>query len=307
MAVQVINGELRLAACVRRPWWGCQWVPAGEGGVNMEEATWWSPKDSHNKTLWQRCCCVTCTTRGCWSLKNMVQNGKCLEMNHLNHLLPQNNFFWGGSFLRGNDNGWQWCFTLLWTHEVRGPWAKVTLKFQGNKFFLNKCLRWVLPSLYWVHYIDKPFHKSQLQWRVANCIDLVVFYRILSYPLNDVKMLYFEVGGCFKIWMCTSNSRIMRFTPWTLAGRPLILWRCMWFYGTFFGRRCWDLVDEAWWGNFFIENCELFGASECPSTFQLGSTYLQQSCRDYSPVQQLTSEKWRERKTASLTFHLLGR
>lgn len=90
-------------------------------------------------------------------------------------------------------------------------------------------------------------------------------------------------GSTEKIWVRTSNSRIMRYTPWTLAGRPLIVWRCMWFYGTFCGRRCWDLVDEAWWGYFFIENCEPFGASECPSTFQLGSTYLQQSCRDYSP------------------------
>ena len=117
-----------------------------------------------------------------------------LQMNHLNHLLPQNTFF-GGQFFKGQWMGM--VFHPPWVHEVGGPWAKVTLKFQGNQFFLNKCLRWVLPSLYWVHYIDKSFHKSQLQWRVANCIDLVVFYRILSYPLNDVNMLYFVVGGCF--------------------------------------------------------------------------------------------------------------
>ena len=92
-------------------------------------------------------------------------------------------------------------------------------------------------------------------------------------------------GSAEKIWVCTSNSRIMRYTPWTLAGRPLILWRWMWFYGTFFGRRCWDLVDEA---IFFIENCEPFGASECPSTFQLGSTYVQQSAK----LQRLLSRKF---------------
>ena len=59
--------SLRLAACVRQPWWGT--VGGGEGGANMEEATWEARKTLTTRVFYRH----VAVALGLLILKNMVE------------------------------------------------------------------------------------------------------------------------------------------------------------------------------------------------------------------------------------------
>lgn len=63
-----------------RPWWGTPSGASRRRGVNMKRQRGEARKTRTTRLMMtEMLLCHLYYTRGCWSLKNMVQNGKCLK------------------------------------------------------------------------------------------------------------------------------------------------------------------------------------------------------------------------------------